>query len=403
MIEFPSPASYIMTAPGAGAIGMIRVAGPNVSERLRDCLRLRQKPRIEPTVTSSLRLGALVDGDEVIDEVLICERVAGPSSVIDLTLHGGMRILERALEVFDRRGIPPAPSSHSLAAVWPAQTLIEIEALQGMIRATTFRAVRFLADQRVRLPKFLARLSNPVMIGEAECKEELQSLVERSTAGRRLAQGATVVLVGPPNSGKSTLFNRLVGRSAAVVSPIAGTTRDWVDSTVEMEGAPIRLMDTAGSHQTEDPLEKIAIGRAAEITGTADLVVIVLDGSSAVSADRREAFVFSLGEPSCLVVMNKADQAGNACREIGIEGLSDPIWVSAATGIGTDRLVRRILRRLGLEPGCESDPCLFTQRQARIGSDILDAWPESPGSARRRIRASLLAPAVESAALTGLE
>lgn len=189
--------------------------------------------------------------------------------------------------------------------------------------------------------------------------ERLCALSEGYHSGRMLQNGISVAIVGSPNVGKSTLLNRLAGRERSIVTEIAGTTRDIVEANVELEGITLRLLDTAGIHQTEDSVEKIGVQRARQAIETSDLVLFLLDRTRAFTEEEAELYRSILGRPH-LVLSNKSDlPAGEAA---GFSQSPQPdVEISAETGEGISALVAAIHQTLGLR--LTQDHCLIASER----------------------------------------
>ena len=166
----------------------------------------------------------------------------------------------------------------------------------------------------------------------------IDALLSTAARGRLVRDGATVVLAGKPNAGKSSLFNRLLGADRAIVTAIPGTTRDFVSEVVDLGGLRVTLVDTAGLTDSADPVEREGVGRATRAAASADLVLLVLDGSLSEDSD---VCATQVVDSKRLTVLNKCDVARPT-------GLGDGVRVSALTGAGIDDLIREIHQKLGL-------------------------------------------------------
>ena len=192
--------------------------------------------------------------------------------------------------------------------VWHCPSIIDCEAIHALCAAQTERAVRFLAYQKGALVPAIEAVACQCEADPNKGRDALSRLKSDWPAARFLLEGARVVLTGPPNSGKSTLFNRLAGRTAAVVSDSAGTTRDWVCENIEMAGVPIELVDTAGRRPTDDSLELAAIRAGRGQAERADIRLVVIDASAPSTGTDWASYSGTGGpHPAQFVVLNKID------------------------------------------------------------------------------------------------
>ncbi len=370
--------SLLLTPPGPGAVGLIRVTGPSaiaVTSRLF-------RPTVgtlplESTPAGVLRYGLLVEDSESLDDVVVA-LIGGPDGpTVEIAAHGGVRVLEQILLALHRAGapltVPEAPASSEPTGG------IDSEVMAALPSAKTARSVRLLTRQFGHLAAHWRELAEQIAASEvAAARLALTSLLATARGALRLVHGATVALVGPPNSGKSTLFNRLAGREAAVVSDRPGTTRDWISQVIELDGAAITLTDTAGLRDADDSLESAAIARGLGVIASADLRLRLADGSLA-EADEPSR---SAGGADELLVFTKADLTSTRLPSGGTSpGLYNSVHVSALTGQGLDELCEAVLRRLGIERGLEERLCLFTPRQVGIVTAVLSGVEETPREA----------------------
>ncbi len=294
--------AFVLTPPGTGAIGVVRIVGPDAEWIGRSVFR----PAGQRAGTS-LQYGSFLDGEAILDDVIVSRppRIASPA--LDICAHGGIRVIERILLVLQRLGVPLESTAEDVCSHWPTQDAIESEAIHALARAKTERAVVFLAFQRRELPKAVWRIASTCERNPDEASCEIEHITRRFPAARTLLDGATIAIVGAANSGKSTLFNRLVGRKAAVVSEQAGTTRDWVSADIEFEGIPLLLIDTAGRQRHAHPLEVDALVAVQERIATATVRLVLLDGAVNPLADVVDAIQTYRSHGPCLLVATKSD------------------------------------------------------------------------------------------------
>lgn len=404
----PALSAAVLTPPGAGAIAVLRVWGSGADQIIDGSFRPARGCGLGMTAVGRLRYGVLSCAGEMLDDVVACVvSREGETCTVDLCLHGGIRVIERVLSAIESYGARiepgPLPAQSRLSSdeprddsihLWAANNLIEREADWALQTARTYRAVVFLAAQRRLLAQHLTALVECAAANPDRAFEETRNLARDYAAARRLIRGATIVLAGPPNSGKSTLFNRLAGRDVAVISPVAGTTRDWVTADIELDGVPVTLVDTAGIHESRDELEQLAIQSGTQKGQGADLVIYVADASAKSGSSGVDSLVRDwhgvAGEPNgpqaqLVVVINKTDLTEDhlvaLAASAGIAPLvGGPCFVSAKTGSGMEVLLRVLGGALAMDGLRNGSPCLFSPRQWRIASQLL-ATPITSGGA----------------------
>lgn len=333
--------AVLLSPPGRGALAILHVVGEGGGELVG---RLLGKSFGGDPVYGWLRRNG-----ERLDEVLV-RRVDGFSGepTVEISCHGGPVTIERLLAAFEAEGVPRAGAAALLERAVAARAMdrIQAEAWALLPGALTLRAARMLQDQAE------GALSRAVAAGR------FASLLETARLGGALLRPNRVVLRGPPNAGKSTLFNALLEMERALVSPEAGTTRDPVRERLAIAGIPFDLVDTAGVEAPRDEVAAEALKRARGESDAADLVILVSDASVPESAEER-ALGDSPAGRARLRVANKSDAGGRVP-----EGA---LAVSARSGEGLGALRQAILRSLGLEGDLPSGaPVVFTVRQERL-------------------------------------
>jgi tRNA modification GTPase len=368
----------LSTPSGRSGIGVIRISG---NDSLRILRSLIAAESYNPT-PHLLSLKSLVDPNngETLDKSLVCF-FKGPHSftgedVVELHCHGSPVLLRTIIDLVLTLGARLAdPGEFSLRAVMNGQLkLTEAEAIRDVIDAQTDAALRQATRQlkgeisnRLRpakenLLEIIVRLESSLEFVEDDLPAVAsQSIIEslhelqldlsrlRSTfsTGRLLRDGLRVVLVGRPNVGKSSVFNMLVGHGRAIVTDIAGTTRDTLAESIGVDGVPVLLVDTAGIRSSKDEIESIGVARARREAADADLLIVVIDGSeSLVDEDR-----FVLDEVSQvrhIVVLNKSDlpsfSPARFDNETAAPIAADVISVSAKSQAGLESLRTAILK-----------------------------------------------------------
>ena len=325
------------TPPGRSAIALVRISGASARE-----VAARVAPDLPSPVPERSPLLALIrdaDGAEIdraVVTLFASPRSATGEDVVEISLHGGPAVVARTLSAIAAAGARPArPGEFTERAFLHGKLdLMEAEAVRDLIEARTPEAARAsarrlagslsrrLAGIREDLVHAAALLAATIDFAEdvgeqvpeeaprriAAAAAELARLEETAERGRLLTEGARVVLLGKPNAGKSTLFNALAGSDRAIVTEYPGTTRDTLDAVIDVEGAPVEIVDTAGLRDSPEPVERIGVARAREAGAAADAVLYVFDAGAGWSPEDAAA-VAALACPRVLLVANKIDTA----------------------------------------------------------------------------------------------
>ena len=370
----PDLIAAIATAPGRGGVGVVRVSGA-------DIVPLAQAMLGRVPAARHATFCRFLDRDgEALDEGIALHFVAPHSftgeHVLELQGHGGPvvlnLILQRCLELGARLAEPGEFSRR--AFLNGRLDLAQAEAVADLIDAASTEAarsaVRSLAGAfSARIAELVDALTRLRMLVEATLdfpEEEIDFLkqadafgrldaIDASLAGVRsqakqgalLREGLTVVLIGQPNVGKSSLLNQLAGFEAAIVTEIAGTTRDTVREAIQIEGVPLHIVDTAGLRDTDDTVEKLGIARTWEAAEKADVALLLVDAAHGLS-EREAAILARLPPVVRLTIHNKIDVTGEAPRVAG-----DEVWLSARTGAGIDLLRGKLLASAGWQAAGE--------------------------------------------------
>ena len=401
----------IATALGESGIGVVRVSGPDAVVIVGELART--KPPLPETATHTVHHAWLHDDegrplDEALVTVMRGPRTFTGEDVVEIGVHGGGIPARRVLRALLAAGARLAERGEftKRAFLHGRLDLSQAEAVADVVSSRTERSADAalgalagkLAERTVdvegRLLDLLARLEVNLDFNEDveavgrdevgrtldDCRAALRELERRAPWGRRLREGASVVLVGRPNVGKSSLFNAFLEDDRALVSEAPGTTRDWLETWIDLEGIPVRLVDTAGLREASGALEAEGIRRAAKLETDADLRIVVLDVSEDFTAEDEDVLRRTEGRPR-IVVGNKADLPGSANGAGRPEGAAR---VSALTGSGVAELRQTIADRLadgvGHEPADEVLPNERHEeaiRRARRSLDLArDSWEE---------------------------
>ena len=359
----------IATPPGVGAIGVIRVSGPQAIDRAAALLRLAQARDLRSARPRTLYRARVVEpgtGSEI-DEALIAV-MPGPRSytgedVVEISGHGSPVTLGEIVRILVAGGARLAePGEFTRRAYLNGRLdLVQAEAVALLIGARTERAGRLAARQiagalsaelnavREAALNLIAGLEvaldfpedevgvSPVeaLARSEEMSAQLGRLSEDARRGRDVQEGLSVMLAGAPNVGKSSLLNALLGRDRAIVSALPGTTRDLLEGSVVVEGVPVRLMDGAGLGQPRHSIDAEGMRRSAQAVATSDLVIVVLDRSRPLTAADREVLRLTSGRERVLVG-NKSDLPSEWSEETA------ECACSALTGMGLAELQGRL-------------------------------------------------------------
>jgi tRNA modification GTPase len=331
----------VLTAPGRGAIAVIRVWGARAIEAVGAGFHANAAIPLEESTPGRLLLGRMGAGlgDEVVAVVL-----ESGIPAVEIQCHGGTAAVSMVLESLERAGAQRDQPWALPELDYPGGDTLSGEAMEDLALAPTVLTAEILLDQlHGALQGEIARLAVLVEQAPALAERRLDALIERGAVGLRLVSGWKVVIAGRPNVGKSRLLNALCGFPRAIVDRTPGTTRDVVAFQTALGGWPVKLADTAGLRETADPIERLGIERAERELGAADLVLLVLDQSETLRPIDRHLIATI---PRALVVANKSDLEP-AWRE-GDAGLGEEtvLAVSAERGDGIDALIASMLERL---------------------------------------------------------
>ncbi|PKL96155.1 MAG: tRNA uridine-5-carboxymethylaminomethyl(34) synthesis GTPase MnmE [Gammaproteobacteria bacterium HGW-Gammaproteobacteria-8] len=360
----------IATPPGRGGVGIVRISGPGVPDLAE--LLIGRCPAPRRAVRARVRDPA----GEVIDDGLALYFEAPHSftgeHVLELQLHGSPVVLEQVIASCVAAGARrAAPGEFSQRAFLNDKLdLAQAEAVADLIAATSAQAARAarrslegrFSDQVHALAERITRLrvhveaaldfpdedidflaDGEVAAATARCIESTATLLAQARAGRVLNDGIRIAIVGRPNAGKSSLFNALVRRDAAIVTEIPGTTRDVLRETVHFGGIPAVLADTAGLRATDDPVEREGVRRAEAELAEADAVLWVRDAADPHTESRPDTAC------KTIEILNKIDRTE---LDAGREG--NLVRLSALSGAGLDQLDAAIVEALGLDPAAET-------------------------------------------------
>ena len=388
-MNFTDTIAAVATAPGRGAVGMVRLSGPRSLEIATRVAGELPAPRHAGLRDLRDAAGALLDSALVL--VFPAPHSYTGEDVVELQAHGGPVLLDLLLRTLYAHGARAArPGEFSERAFLNNRIdLAQAEAIADLIDASSEQAARAarrglageLSAQVHALVKQLIGLRTYVegaldfsdedvdWLGDAALATRLRDtlgaldqLAAQCAQGRRLREGMVVALAGQPNTGKSTLLNRLAGAEAAIVTEIAGTTRDVLREHVVVGGMPLTLVDTAGLRDSADPVEAEGIRRAWRVLDDAELTLFLVDDAAGITAADQALLARIPAQGNLLIVRNKCDltqRAPHLSEEHGYRQLR----LSAASGAGLDLLRAQILERAGMGQAAEG---LFSARARHV-------------------------------------
>ena len=368
----------ISTAMSASGIGIIRISGPEAFEIASGVYRSKGgKKSLKNVPSHTIHYGYIYDNEEMVDEVLVMA-MRGPRTytgedTIEIDCHGGVLAMKKVLETVLKNGaIIAEPGEFTKRAFLNGRIdLSQAEAVMDVIEAQNEYALRSSVKQlkgavqeRIKAlragilyeiahiesalddPEHISLEGYPEELGEKNegWKKEVETLLRNSEDGKIMTEGIRTVILGKPNAGKSSLLNVLTGEERAIVTDIAGTTRDTLEEKVNLGGVTLLLVDTAGIRQTEDVVEKIGVKRSRESVRDADLILYVADSSTRLDENDQEIMEL-LKEKKAVVLLNKTDLEAVTTEESLVEKLREAgvdkteiIPISALENKGLERL-----------------------------------------------------------------
>ena len=362
----------ISTPKGEGGIAIIRVSGDKSFEIL-DKIFIKKNPNADLGFYK-LNYGFIKDGEKIVDEVMAV-RLKAPKSytcedIVEINCHGGTLVSEKVLELVLRNGAKHAESGEftKRAFMNGRIDLSQAEAVMDIIQGKTEKSVSLSLDQlrgdlRDKVNEFKKALLDitahvnvvldypeegiddplPVELRDnlEKVYEEANRLIDSYDTGKKIKEGIKTVIVGKPNVGKSTLLNALLREERAIVTHIAGTTRDVIEEIINIKGIPLVLVDTAGIRKTDDIVENIGVEKSKQFIEKADLVLLVLDASKELENEDIEVInQIKENKKKVIVLLNKIDLN----KKINLEGhnLENIVEISAKDNIGIEDMQEKI-------------------------------------------------------------
>ena len=365
----------ISTGMTSSGIGIVRISGPEAFAVADRMYRAKSEKRLSEMPTHTIQYGFIADGDEVIDEVLVmlmrAPRSFTAEDTVEINCHGGVYAMKRILELavksgarlaepgeFTRRaflnGRIDLSQAEAVIDVIQAKNEYALKSSVSQLKGAVLKVIRALREEILYEVAFIeSALDDPEHIsldGYPErlkdkisgIKQEMEALIASSENGKRIREGIKTVIVGKPNAGKSSLLNVLLGEERAIVTDIAGTTRDTLEEEIQIHGISLQVVDTAGIRDTQDKVEKIGVEKALSYAEDADLILYVAD--AAARLDENDLRIMDkIRDKKVIVLLNKMDLKAVTSEKDIKKILDKPVIpVSAKEESGIDLLENTI-------------------------------------------------------------
>lgn len=359
----------ISTAMSASGIGIVRISGEDAMNVIAKIYRSKNgRKNIKEVKTHTIHYGYIYDGDETVDEVLVMV-MRGPKTytgedTVEIDCHGGVYAMKRVLETVLKNGAQVAEpgeftkraflngrldlsQAEAVMDVIQAKSEVALKSSVEQLKGSVLRAVKEIRGKLLHHIAYIeTALDDPehfdldgypqelLEVAEDQ-KKKVQKLLKSADDGKMIQEGIRTVILGKPNAGKSSLLNFLVGEDRAIVTEIAGTTRDTLEEYISLHGISLRIIDTAGIRETEDVVEKIGVEKARQMAEKADLILYVVDSSQPLDENDQKIMELLRGRKS-IVIYNKTDLAsavdmGSLREKTGSQVI--PVSVVEETGI----------------------------------------------------------------------
>ena len=364
----------ISTALGVGAISIIRVSGPEAISIVNKVFKGKDLNKVD---SHTINYGYIMDKNKIIDEVLVsimkAPKTYTKEDVVEINSHGGISSTNKVLEILLCNGCRLAEAGEftKRAFLNGRIDLIQAEAVSDLISSTTEasrelslnqiggKLSKIIKDLRQEILEVLANIEVNIDYPEYEdavlvtvdilkekikiIEKKLKEILDTAKDGKLIQEGIKVALIGRPNVGKSSLLNKLIEEDKAIVTDIAGTTRDIVEGSISLKGVKFRFIDTAGIRDTLDKVEKIGVEKSINTINDADLVVVVLNGTEKLTLEDKK-ILESVKSKKSLLFVNKNDKKLN----IDLKDTKDVIYGNTINEDGIDNLKEKLIEMFNL-------------------------------------------------------
>jgi len=365
-----STIAAISTAMGNSGIGIIRMSGDESFDIIKKILKTKSKKvDIKP---NTINYGYIVSGDEIIDEVLVSffrsPKSFTTENMVEINSHGGIIIMNKILDLCLKNGAELAePGEFTKRAFLNGRIdLSQAEAIVDIINAKSEKEAKasmkqlngYLSNKLHKIKDKIMEVlvdieasidypeydieevtENRVATSMEEIKKELDSLRKTFDNGKLIKDGIKVAIIGKPNAGKSSLLNAILKEERAIVTEIEGTTRDTIEEFIQIDGIPIKIIDTAGIRETENIVEQIGITKSKEAANEADLIIAIIDSSKELSKEDIEILEF-IKDKKAIILLNKMDLESKVSHEDILKIISNKeiLDISALNKEGIEKL-----------------------------------------------------------------
>lgn len=416
----------ISTALGVGAISIIRCSGSNVIEIVNKVFDSKDLTKVK---SHTINYGHIVNNGEVIDEVLVsimrAPKTFTKEDIVEINSHGGISTTNKILEILIVNGMRLADRGEfsKRAYLNGRIDLVEAEGINDLILAETEAQRKYainrtlgnlsklIIDNRKILVGLQAKLevnfdypeeadniemTHKLVLEELTIiKDNLKQLLSSSKDGKIIREGIDVAILGRPNVGKSSILNHLLDEEKAIVTNIAGTTRDIVEGVISLSGIKLNLIDTAGIRETDDIVEKIGVDKSLDISKKADLIIYVFNNNEKITSEEIE-LLKQMENVKKLVLINKSDLESN----IDLSSISEyPVVLgNTVSKDGLDELKNKIIEMFNLdEIGSKNFNLLSNARQIALITSSLNSIEEAIKSVEEEVPLEMIATDIKEA------
>ena len=365
----------ISTTMGVGAISIIRVSG---NEAINIVNKIFKGKELNTVNSHTINYGHIVENENIIDEVLVsimkAPRTFTREDVVEINTHGGIAITNKVLELLLLNGCRLAePGEFTKRAFLNGRIdLIEAEGVMDLINSKTEKSrklainqvngevsklikelrqkvIEILANIEVNIdyPEYedIEEMTNSMILSNiANIEKEINNILKHSENSKLIKDGIKTIIIGSPNVGKSSILNRLLNEEKAIVTDIAGTTRDIVEGNVVIDGIVLNMIDTAGIRETDDIVESIGVKKSLDLINEADLILYVLNNNEVLNKEEKE-ILEKIKDKNHAVIVNKIDLE----NKLDLNELTNYIQMSVKDNLGLDELRNKIKQMFNLE------------------------------------------------------